>query len=888
MKRFIKIGLSIFVSGIASLVITLISVICLIDPNHYKDQITHYLSQVSGRNLIIAGDIHFTCYPWLGLNISQLQVGNTPSFTEPTFAQVDQAQFQVKLLPLLTKRFEIGQISLVGIQLTLIRQADGHSNWEDLFASPTESESSASTDFFKRLTINGLQITEGKLSWEDRQTQSRYVFTDFNLNTSAVVPNQPIDLQIHSALAVAGKTRLQGQVELTTQLAINLTKQLYQLTPLRLVTTLAGEQLPPGQHRLSLHTEIALDLVQATLELSALTLTGLETTLNGTLQVKQLLTSPHFVGQIELKQFQQLPWLLSRWTEFKLPAKNFLNTVTLATQFKADFEQIQLQDFALQIDEHQLHVPQLQIDFNHQSFTVPALTSRLFGVDLLGQVTVHQLLTSPTVSGQVTITPFNPQKLRQQLQQPPLKLSWVSLLNTPWLSGQAATFATQFQLDPTTGVQFNNLALQIDDNRSFKAQQLNLDWQQATLKTNTVALTAWGIPLTAKMQITRLFSQPVIQGQLALLSFNPRSALEQLKSVNINLPALSLPNDKIWPLQTANLTTQFHWQKNQRLDLNDVLLQVDDNSFQTKHLRVNFSQETVAMSDFSLQAGEIKLTGKTQIQQLLTQPQAIAAITIAPFNLSAFLKRLGTSLPPLPKPFTLTQASLTTQLAITPSQLTLNDLHFTVDDNQLVAQQAQFNWAQDTLNLKQFNLQVLTVNTQGKLEITQLLTQPTIQGHLKLSHFNPRQLLSRFEQPLPQTADPNVFKRLSLETRLQGNFAQMSLNPLTINLDDSQLLGHLDLKNFNPLALNFHLDIDNINIDRYLSPKSAEQASPQASPLSQKIQLPLNFLRELNLNGILKINHLQAEPLIITDLELAVVSQSGYLRLIPQVNSPSS
>ena len=884
MKRFIKIGLSILVSGIALLVITLISVICLVDPNHYKEQIAHYLTQVSGRNLTIAGDIHFTCYPWLGLNLSQLQIGNAPGFTEPTFAQVDQAQFQVKLLPLLTKRFEIGQISLAGIQLTLTRQADGHTNWEDLLASPTESESSTPTDFFNRLTINGLQITQGQLSWEDRQTQSHYIFTDFNLNTSAVIPNQPIDLQIHSSLAVAGKTTLQGQVELTTQLTINLAKQLYQLTPLQLVTTLAGEQLPPGQHRFSLHTKIALDLAQPTLMLSALTLTGLEATLNGTLQVKQLLTSPHFVGQIELRKFQQLPWLLSRWTKFKLPTKNFLNTVTLATQFEANFEQIQLKDFALQVDEHQLHAPQLQIDFNHQNFTASALTLRLFGVDLLGQVTVHQLLTSPMVTGQVTITSFNPQKLWQQLQQPPLELSWVSLFNTPWLSGQAATFTTQFQLDPATGVQFNHLALQIDDNRSFKAQQLNLDWQQATLKTKALALTAWSIPLTAKVQVTQLFSQPVIQGQLALLSFNPRTALEQLKSVKIDLPAISLPNDKIWPLQTASLTTQFYWQSNQQLDLNDVLLQVDDNSFQTKHLQVNFSQETLAANDFSLQAGEIKLTGRTQIRQLLTQPQATAAITIAPFNLSAFVKRLGTNLPPLPKPFTLTKASLTTQLVITPPKLTLNNLHFIIDNNQLAAQQAQFNWAQHTLNLEQFNLQLLTASTQGKLEITQLLTQPTVQGHLKLSRFNPRQLLSHLEQPLPQTTDPNVFKRLALETTLQGNLAQMNLNPLTINLDDSQLLGYLEIKNFNPPALNFHLNIDDINIDRYLPPQPAAPTSPQPSPPLQDIQLPFNLLRALNLNGTLKISHLQAKQLIITNLELAVAAQSGYLQLIPQAN----
>jgi AsmA protein len=880
-KWFIKIGLSIFGSGIALLVVTLISVICLVDPNHYKEQIVHYLNQVSGRNFIIAGDIRFTCYPWLGLNLGQLQVSNAPGFTEPTFAQVDQAQFQVKLLPLLTKQFEVGQILLAGLQLTLTRQADGHTNWEDLFVWSTSSESSAPTDWLNQLKINGLQITQGKLSWEDHQTQSRYVFTDFNLNTFAIIPDQPIDLQIHSALAVTGKTTLQGQVELTTQLNINLTKQLYQLTPLQLVTTLAGEQLPLGQHRLSLHTNIALDLVQPTLVLSALKLTGLETTLNGALQVNQLFTSPHLVGQIKLRKFQQLSWLLSQWTELKLPVKNILKNVNLATQFEVSFEQIQLKNFALQIDKHQLHASQLQIDFNHQKFTAPALALRLFGVDLLGQITVHQLLTSPMVIGQITATQFNLHQLWQQLQQSPLELSGVSWLNMPWLSGTTIALATQFQLNPVSDIQFNELELQIDDNR-LQVQQLNLNWQQATLVTDAVSLNAWGISLTAKVQIAQLFSQPVIQGQLALLPFNPRTVLERLQAIKIGLPAISLPNNKILPLQTATLTTQFHWQ-NQQLDLSKVQLQVDDNYLKTGHLQVDLAQETLAASNFSLQAGKIKLTGKTQIQQLLTQPQATAAITIAPFNLLAFVKRFGKNLPPLPKLFTLNQASLTTQLTITPSTITLNNLHFTVDDNQLTAQQAQFDWRQSTLKIEQFDLQVLTVSTQGKLEITQLLTQPTLQGNLKLTSWNLRQLLSRLELPLPPTADPTVLNRLAIEMTLQGNLAQINLNPIKINLDDSQLLGNLKIKRFNPLALNFHFDVNDINIDRYFAP---QPATPTSSPLSQPIQLPLNFLRTLNLNGSLKIGHLQAKQLIITDLELAVVTQPGYFQLIPQAISP--
>lgn len=776
MKRLIKIGLSILGSIIALLVVTLISVIWLVDPNHYKAQIASYLSQVSGRNLVIEGDIRFTLYPWLGVDLGKLSVGNAPGFTEPTLVQVEQAQFQVKLLPLLTKRIEVGQVLLAGMKLTLIRKADGQTNWEDLLALTGKSESAAAPDFLDQLNIAGLEITQGKLTWDDRQTRSRYVFSDFNLTTSAITFNQPIELQLHSALAIAGKTTLQGQLDLTTQLTVNLAQQLYQLTSLQLVTTLASNQLPwLGQQGLSLHTKMALDLKQ-------------------------------------------------------------------------------------------------------QHFMISLLSLQLLGIDLSGQVNIHNLLSSPTVTGQVAVTPFNPKKLLQRLRQAQLGSAWTSL----GLSFQAAKLKTQFQFNPAEGVQFNNLELQVDNN-SFKAQQVNLDWQKATLVTSALSLTAWGIPLSAQVKIKQLFSQPVIQGQLSLLPFNPRATFEQLKLAKVQLPAISLPNQKILPLQTASFTTQFQWRDNRQLDLTNLHWQVDDNHFQIAHFQINLSQETLAANEFSFQVWEVKLVGKMQVKQLLSQPQATAEIAIAPFNLPALFKRLGIIPPSLPKPLTLTQASLTTQLTVTSPNVILNNLHLTVDENQLTVQQAQFNWAQTILNLEHFILKVLTVSTQGKLQITQLLAQPQLQGSLKVAQFSPRQLLPRLGQPLPTTMDPTVLNRFALETTLQGNLSQLVLDNLKINLDDSQLLGNLEIKKFNPPAINFRLNVDNVDIDRYLPPPAAEKAiQPQPSLPPKAMPSPLDFLRALNLNGTLKVNHFKAAQLTTTDLELAVAAQSGHLKITPQ------
>ena len=60
---------------------------------------------------------------------------------------------------------------------------------------------------------------------------------------------------------------------------------------------------------------------------------------------------------------------------------------------------------------------------------------------------------------------------------------------------------------------------------------------------------------------------------------------------------------------------------------------------------------------------------------------------------------------------------------------------------------------------------------------------------------------------------------------------------------------------------------------------------PQPSLPPKETSLPLDFLRALNLNGTLKINHFKAAQLTTTDLELAVAARPGHLKLTPQVNS---
>ena len=132
MKRILK-----WIFGIAGVLVGLIMVsmvaaTLLINPNDYKGEIASQVKQQTGRELKIEGDISLSFFPWLGLELGRMELGNARGFGPEPFARIDTADAKVKILPLLSARVEMATIVLHGLELNLNRRADGTTNWDDL------------------------------------------------------------------------------------------------------------------------------------------------------------------------------------------------------------------------------------------------------------------------------------------------------------------------------------------------------------------------------------------------------------------------------------------------------------------------------------------------------------------------------------------------------------------------------------------------------------------------------------------------------------------------------------------------------------------------------------------------------------------------------------
>ncbi|MDJ0807132.1 MAG: AsmA family protein [Gammaproteobacteria bacterium] len=190
----------------------------------------------------------------------------------------------------------------------------------------------------------------------------------------------------------------------------------------------------------------------------------------------------------------------------------------------------------------------------------------------------------------------------------------------------------------------------------------------------------------------------------------------------------------------------------------------------------------------------------------------------------------------------------------------------------------------DTLEVKGLTLDSGALALQGELVGRGISANPVIEGNFRLDEFSPREWMERFDIPVPETADQNVLSKLSLSANLNASSNHLALDKIAMTLDDSLIKGDLELLNLAEPGYRFNLDLDQLNLDRYLPPVS-ENAETQRPPAARKEEalFPVEMLRKLKMEGTLRINTLIAKKIRAEAIEVKVASSNGQLKIDQQV-----
>ncbi len=157
---------------------------------------------------------------------------------------------------------------------------------------------------------------------------------------------------------------------------------------------------------------------------------------------------------------------------------------------------------------------------------------------------------------------------------------------------------------------------------------------------------------------------------------------------------------------------------------------------------------------------------------------------------------------------------------------------------------------------------------------------------LDLSPFSPRKLVDSLGQDFPvQTADPKVLNHLEMQARVTGSTADVAISEGVLKLDDSRLACTARVSEFSRPRVQCDLNLDQLDIDRYLPPAANEGSEPEVKRAGEtattKNTVDYAPLRRLVLDGACKVGKLKVHGLQLQDVVLKVTGKGGRFRLDP-------
>ena len=159
---------------LALLVVTLLRI--PLDMSRYKPMAEETLSEALGRRVNIDGKVVVTTSLWPYFELEGLHIANPTEFPAGDFALMEKARVSVGLLPLLQRRLEIREFHVSGLNLDLVRNAEGAANW--VFEQPAPDAEPApdpNTDKPRNqavrtdiLSVNALELENIQISFHDQ------------------------------------------------------------------------------------------------------------------------------------------------------------------------------------------------------------------------------------------------------------------------------------------------------------------------------------------------------------------------------------------------------------------------------------------------------------------------------------------------------------------------------------------------------------------------------------------------------------------------------------------------------------------------------------------------------------------------------------------------
>jgi len=184
MNKYIKYLLAALAATGVLVVLLIVVVSLVINPNDYKPHIVQMVKEQKQRKLTLAGDIKLTFFPMLGLDLGRASVSEFRG--EKEFASVESVRLYLSWWPLLRKQLVVDQVRIEGIRANLVRFKNDTTNFDDLLKKDAE-------DNQIMFDIDSVLIDNSALSFRDETEGRQFALSDIKIKTGRLANGKPTE-----------------------------------------------------------------------------------------------------------------------------------------------------------------------------------------------------------------------------------------------------------------------------------------------------------------------------------------------------------------------------------------------------------------------------------------------------------------------------------------------------------------------------------------------------------------------------------------------------------------------------------------------------------------------------------------------------------------------
>ncbi|SDL11203.1 AsmA protein [Maridesulfovibrio ferrireducens] len=332
------------------LLVAVMGGIYYIESESPRSELEAYLGKVSGRNVVFEKNLDFVFFPWIGFHTGSVSVSGVPSEDSLPQITVSDIDFKVRLLPLILGRIEIDTIIVDSPVVRVDRGKDGKLNlpFENL---SSDDQQGGGFVLCKSISVRGVSVENATCVYRDVATGNELNLSGVNIRTGPLIKDSPIAFVV-SANVDSDLFGIEAATGVKGLLHVSFADKSVALSETSLSIHVESDELLGSDGTIEGIASLNFDLVQGKIDVQNLVLQGMGVRLTGSAICSNIYDSPDFIGELKSTKFDPKA-LFSRFIPKKIPPEmdKVLNSASFSVAFHSTLKKTELKNLVLAIDD---------------------------------------------------------------------------------------------------------------------------------------------------------------------------------------------------------------------------------------------------------------------------------------------------------------------------------------------------------------------------------------------------------------------------------------------------------------------------------------------------------------------------------------------------------